>query len=186
MFITDALALGIVPRWAIVRTIRPQSVAEHSFNVAIIASEILQLNPHLTAGGPICRREQVLWHALTHDCDEAVTGDIPRFAKTLIVKPQREIPQLVKVLPDPMVSMAELKVVKLADRIDAYTFINMNGIGKHAEAVAQRLKYDIQNYVKVDMKELIIDPLPTLNLMHLIEREYGREGATGSREGQGT
>lgn len=189
MFITDALALTIVPRWTIVRTARLQSVAEHSFAVAIIAEQILRLNEHLTVHEPgltpLCRRERVLWHALTHDVDESVTGDIPRHAKKLVLRPKREIPVLVAIPGEPL-TLAELRVVKLADMMEAYTFIAMNGVGRHAESVAQRLKYDVHEYIRNEMKNLIINPGPTAGLIVLIEREYGREEATGSREGQGT
>lgn len=61
-----------VKRWSIVRTLMPQSVAEHSFLVAHYANDIctylgVDKDLHLA----------VLQYALWHDMDEQFTGDLP-------------------------------------------------------------------------------------------------------------
>jgi hypothetical protein len=77
------LHLNHIKRWAIVPTIKEQSVAEHCFNVAILSLGWLVKCPK--AGkifvDPACR-SRILYHCLTHDKDEAFTGDIPTPAKS--------------------------------------------------------------------------------------------------------
>lgn len=70
IFDREHRTLAHVPRWPILRVNRRQSVAEHSFYVALYAAEIAQA---IGWQGPY---EQLMLHALTHDLDEIVTGDI--------------------------------------------------------------------------------------------------------------
>lgn len=69
-----------LPRWAIVRTIRQQSVAEHSYFVGIYASRLADWY------GWEGDRGALLYSALTHDLDELITGDIPRPAKVSMLR----------------------------------------------------------------------------------------------------
>lgn len=62
--------LSVVPRWAIVPMIRRQNVAEHSYHTAWIAVWVVE---HFDLKIPI---DSLLWYALTHDQDEALSGDI--------------------------------------------------------------------------------------------------------------
>ena len=95
--------LSFVPRWQIFPTNRRQSVADHSFHVTTISMWLMEKHT---------RREnneftlQVLLYALTHDADEAVTGDTPSPNKT----PNYDRPQ-------------HETVVKLADGLEAYAFL---------------------------------------------------------------
>lgn len=71
MFDKDLRNLAYIPRWSLLRHIRQQSVAEHSFYVAIYAGQIAH------AMGWPGDRAALLDAALTHDLDELVTADIP-------------------------------------------------------------------------------------------------------------
>lgn len=67
--ITD---VGFVQRWSIVRTLMPQSVAEHSWFVAMYSNDfchIFGLEDHIQLA--------VLKYAIWHDVDEQFTGDLP-------------------------------------------------------------------------------------------------------------
>lgn len=61
-----------VPRWSIIRTIRQQSVAEHSYYVTLYATFISQFLKMR-----IEDQMYITQLALVHDFDEMVTGDIP-------------------------------------------------------------------------------------------------------------
>lgn len=75
MFERDLRTLSFVPRWVITRNIHTQSVAEHSFYVAVYAG---QLAEYLDFEGNMGD----LYHAaLWHDAEECFTGDIPGPAK---------------------------------------------------------------------------------------------------------
>lgn len=188
MFITDALALSIVPRWAIVRAFRHQSVAEHSFNVAMITRELLTRYDHLTIPErgdngpqyPTIRPYNVIWLALTHDIEECVTGDIPRHAKHSILRMKRDIVELVPDLPQIGFTLQEHNLVKLADIMEAATWIRMNGVGRHAEAVADRLKIDLMTYIDLH-KEMLVEVGHARQLYHDIVAEAWRAKATGAQ-----
>src|SRR5690606_20843295 len=78
LHLTDALRASDVVRWQIVRVLKGQSVAEHSFNVALIA---LELADRLKVD-----RGEVLHYAILHDLPEVLTGDIPTPTKRVIGK----------------------------------------------------------------------------------------------------
>lgn len=73
--------LSVVKRWSVIQTIREQSVAEHSFNVALIALRITEKWFAIT-GSKL--QTAVLKHALFHDWWESVTGDPPTYMKRFI------------------------------------------------------------------------------------------------------
>lgn len=60
-----------VPRWAILRKNRTQSLAEHSYYVSLYALHVAQII------GWRGNYASLLSHALYHDMDETVSGDIP-------------------------------------------------------------------------------------------------------------
>jgi 5'-deoxynucleotidase len=76
MFERELRDLSFVKRWSIVRTIRSQSVAEHTFFVAMYANDICA-----ALGVDESIHLAVLQKALWHDVDEIFTGDIPGPAK---------------------------------------------------------------------------------------------------------
>lgn len=91
----------LVPRWGIISMSRKQSVAEHSYNVAIIVGwlcAVVRMDDADTL--------MAVQHALMHDADEVYTGDIPSPSKNRSLAPNAGIKAL----------------IKLADHIDAYSF----------------------------------------------------------------
>jgi len=101
------LRLSFVPRWCIVKCSRTQSVAEHSFSVAVIAEKLCRImKVGDEATGVVVRK------ALFHDRYEVYTGDIPSPAKH---QEERDTDHWSHPL-----------IVKLADLIEAYIFISNN------------------------------------------------------------
>lgn len=78
MFQRELRTLAYVPRWAIIRTLRQQSVAEHSFYVALYADKIASM---INWSGD---RVDLFRVALLHDLDEVLTGDISQPGKQWI------------------------------------------------------------------------------------------------------
>lgn len=66
--------LKFVPRWCVVPTINKQNVAEHSFHVAWLCVWV-----SARVGLPVSAYSLIV--ALTHDAEEAVTGDMPTPSK---------------------------------------------------------------------------------------------------------
>jgi 5'-deoxynucleotidase YfbR-like HD superfamily hydrolase len=63
--------LSFVPRWAIIRTIRQQSVAEHTFYVALYAEQLARRMEWAGDHAALMR------YALYHDVAECFTSDVP-------------------------------------------------------------------------------------------------------------
>lgn len=75
----EMLRLSNVRRWGIVEMSAPQTVAEHTTNVAMIALNIVGIYNQLETVDPITETQQLkLLHAcLVHDLPEIYSGDIP-------------------------------------------------------------------------------------------------------------
>lgn len=72
----QTLRLSFVPRWVIVPMMRQQTVAEHSWRVAIIAGGMAAL-----LHWPQEQTDRCVSVAMMHDIDECQTGDVPATAK---------------------------------------------------------------------------------------------------------
>lgn len=125
----DMLALSHVPRWCIVPMTRPQTVAEHSYRVAIMVSWMLGM-------GLDCL---TLTRALSHDVEEARTGDIPGPTKRILSSDiygdgwpenilgwEDEQYELWALTPK-TVRPDHLLVLKLADLLETYTYLHAWG-----------------------------------------------------------
>lgn len=73
--------LAALPRtgWLLRGVVDPESIAEHSFGVCLVATLLID---DLRARGMTVDGERVLRMAIVHDAAEAFTGDIPMPAKT--------------------------------------------------------------------------------------------------------
>ena len=119
----DIRTLSHVPRWTIIRTLRQQSVADHSYYVVMYAGMIGQMMKIDSI-----RFGYLLWYAALHDLDELVTGDIPSPVK----HPNGSVamPDLSPVsaheivgIDPPLIDEELIRIVKIADILDAVMFI---------------------------------------------------------------
>lgn len=117
-----ALRLSIVPRWGIISMLREQSVAEHCYNVAVIARYLCEQN------GYEKHINSVVMEVLDHDHYEAWTGDIPGPAKGNNGLEDGVSP-----------------IVKLADRVEAcrYAILYCNDTESMKNYVINGLKQEI-------------------------------------------
>lgn len=142
-------------RWHIVQTHRTQTLAEHSFAVAVIAGSLAAacgykglLHDRL--------RLQLLQTALSHDLIEVRTGDMPTpFKRVLERVGGAGIVERAEDLVDSDHSGAmrqsegtEIEtLVKLADQIEAIFFLQDNGYGQHAIEVLDGLRRNLAQSV---------------------------------------
>lgn len=142
MNLLDKLLLQEVKRFPICYTNRDQSVAEHSFNVAVIA---LYLVEEVTDRE---LKEEVLWYALEHDIDEIETGDIPSSFKRRL---RAECPAVIKVLDGEKYVPASVKaIVKTADCLEAIYFLRHFGGSRYAMEIMEDIRANFLHIVNTD------------------------------------
>jgi len=114
----DVYKLSNIKRWAIIDMMREQSVAEHSFNVAHIASKFA----FVLAMTPENELRLINW-CMIHDLPEIVTADVPSPVKKLVDFNTFEATNfpayhIAKLKMDPEI----LAITKVADLADAIIF----------------------------------------------------------------
>lgn len=135
---SDVMRMMVIKRWGIISMTRTQSVAEHSYNVAMMALNIYNNSRCLDVSV-----EWILVLALTHDLPEIHTGDIPMSLKT------DDIKQAVKEYENaayPKLSAfkqqskeIELLIVKAADIMEAITYCRRYSDDPRSNEVIQGL-----------------------------------------------
>lgn len=133
----QVMRLSSIRRWGIVEMSADQSVAEHSYNVAMISGVIasrIGLSPHAKC--------QVIEWALCHDLTELITGDIPSSLKKACPGSIKEV----EMATCPLISKESEKVspevkslVKVADYIDAIQFAQKFCVDSRKEAIMAEL-----------------------------------------------
>jgi putative hydrolase of HD superfamily len=120
--------LAALPRtgWLLRGVVDPESIAEHSFGVCVVATLLID---DLRARGMTVDGERVLRMAIAHDAAEAFTGDIPMPAKTEkldLALEEAEAFLLARVLPPATLELwkeaeagqtLEARIVKAADKV---------------------------------------------------------------------
>lgn len=136
----DFLRVGHVKRWHNVNTNRDQTVAEHSYMVALIAVHMavkIVGDPDFTAA--------VMFEAFFHDMPEVVSGDMPTPAKRFFRELVKD-PDIFKKVDAALMPQVPYwphgwyedagRFVTMADAIEGAHWIGENGVGNHAKIVA--------------------------------------------------
>jgi 5'-deoxynucleotidase YfbR-like HD superfamily hydrolase len=135
-----------VKRWAIVPTLRKQSIAEHQYLVMLYVMDICKItNTALSV--------PLLIYAALHDADELHSGDIPTPYKDPGTIYDRK--GYAKRYKDKL-TIKELDIVKLADMIEAVMFLIdelKSGNKKVLSILRKSSKEAIDFAGKLDMKE---------------------------------
>jgi 5'-deoxynucleotidase len=149
--------LRLIQRWVLMRSAIPESVGEHSFQVALLTHGLCTI-AHDVFGKEVDTGAAVVL-ALFHDAEEVVTGDIPAPVKHHnpgMLRSVREIEalaseELLGMVPEVMRSAYRplidqrardpelMRWVKAADALDAYLKCAMElAVGNREFAVAER------------------------------------------------
>jgi 5'-deoxynucleotidase len=147
--------LRFIQRWVLMRSAIPESVGEHSFQVALLTHALGTIANEVF--GKDVEVGRAVIHALFHDAEEVVTGDIPSPVKhhnAGMLRSVREIEalaseELLAMVPDalrnayrPLIDQRErepevMRWVKAADALDAYLKCAMElAVGNREFAVA--------------------------------------------------
>lgn len=147
-----------VKRWQVVRVAKPQTLAEHSYLVVLLAEEIVKLiDVRLSTKERLAMYE---W-GLYHDLVEVVTGDLNSLVKTRLrsklgVNSVDDIESgicdrydgLKKNTP-PIIKA----IVKCADLMEAISFLEVEGMGRHADSVQAGIKGVLNAHIKCCQKQ---------------------------------
>jgi 5'-deoxynucleotidase YfbR-like HD superfamily hydrolase len=127
MKLVDMLRLSFVDRFQTVSISRRQSVAEHSFNVAVIAGQIAKRMKSV----PVTT---IMAYAVTHDLEEAILGDIPSPTKVRLQQAGLNYSKAKrKIIDDDLIDKGVKIVVKAADQIEMLYYFAQYGNGNHYE-----------------------------------------------------
>lgn len=171
-----------VRRWHIVQTSREQTLAEHSFAVAVIAGSLaaaMRWNGLLQESGKL----KLLQWALAHDIIEVRTGDMPTpFKRDLEAVGGKGIVEKAedRVDADTMAAYRQVRgtevetIVKLADQIEAIFFLQDNGVGAHAKQVLDGLRAILSDMVNEAERQF-----PKLSPRESVRRVCNDIGITG-------
>lgn len=142
MDIKHRLRLMQVKRYGIFHMNRDQSVAEHSFNVAMIALELIEDEDDEDVNLYI----RVMSYALFHDMDEVLSGDIPSPFKR---KLRNECPEVIPVLDGaPHADDMVRNIVKIADLLEALYYCREFGGSRSSEEVEEDVSHKLGETLK--------------------------------------
>lgn len=123
----SVMRLQAVKRWHMIETTRIQTLAEHSANVALLASYVAFTAPLNSFSNPY----EIGMMALLHDMPEAFTGDIPSHSKRYLAGindlEAKVMPSDFKLLiPD--ATPNDSMLLKMCDLADGIRFIRAHGV----------------------------------------------------------
>lgn len=136
MLIKDLMRVSHVKRWQIVRVAREQTLAEHLYRVFLLVREFgpkVGLTPE-----EVKSAEEF---ALVHDLPEIMTGDIASPVKSQLPPLDHIEAQFSRQHIEAMAACnrKSLKLVKLCDLIEAAIFLEVEGMGLHANNVESEI-----------------------------------------------
>jgi HD-GYP domain-containing protein (c-di-GMP phosphodiesterase class II) len=152
LLIQDHMRAQNVVRWNTVAMSVSQSLADHMYNVAMLA---LHISNKLDYHDP----NRVAVAALYHDVDEVVCGDIPKNAKIMIKNEGVDINAL---FGGNEIELDELggTILKTADMVETWFHVKQYGAGVHAEQVLKIMEqnmYDSIAGLEPKIKDVVVN-----------------------------
>lgn len=151
-----------ITRWSLMRNGRPESLSEHTADTAMIAHTLCLIAQRCTGTGDGIRPDTVTTAALYHDAPEILTGDMPTPVKyknkalraaykaveqesaqaMTSLLPEELQPELAPYLTGAVLTDAERKLLKAADRLSALLKCVEEGQGGNREFDAARAQQE--------------------------------------------
>ena len=147
------LRLQSITRWHMIEMIRPQSVAEHSANVALLAMYIADTSPvfYFDPGTTVAAA------ALTHDMGEALIGDVAAHVKKAlggIKQIEDEVIHPVFRIP---VNTDTQVLIKLCDIADCVRYAHRHSVDHFGKNAMQALWCQLLELLNTKVR--LFDPL---------------------------
>lgn len=161
--LSDIRNTECVSRWHMVRMHRPQSLAEHSYRVALYAAR-MATGLHGTAVLASHEWAQLYMWALLHDAEELDYGDTPTVTKKKFVCPDFQYEfwgERGSPAPDRFISPDVKALVKVADILEAVLHYEEYGYDdtNHGLPIKLQLMQSLENYaMKLEIKGQLIWP----------------------------
>lgn len=142
----EVMRLSNIKRWGIVEMSRTQSVAEHSYNVAMISAMIVDRLPNEVKSSGL--REIVINWSLVHDLPELVTGDIPTpikgLIKTSLDGAEKDLFPEITAHKESMCKLSRA-ICKIADLMEAIQFANKFCIDSRKKEIIDEMKWNLDD-----------------------------------------
>lgn len=163
--LNEVMRLSHVKRWSVVEMSRSQSVAEHSYNVAMIATAIVDKLEKLTHVPHNLRGNVMSW-ALLHDVPECLTGDMPTPFKNVLggevgVAERAVFPKYAELKDG--IGDWPITIVKIADIFEAMIFTEKYCCDPRAEEVYNHLSDGLTRLLSVVDPAIGDNVMPILN-----------------------
>lgn len=164
------LDAGHVTRFHTRRVLRPQSVAAHSANVALLAMAFF--------GGVERTRAEALAYALTHDLEERWTGDVPAPVKWASAELDATLEGLGAKwlyqhtgLARPVLSPEEHFVLKLADAVDGAVYCYFE-LQQGSRVLLPTLERYLSHFRRLGLKSGHPLPAAALGIINFLQERY--------------
>lgn len=142
MRLIDQMRAAFVLRWTIVPASRQENLAEHQWQVAVIARELV----HAGADWPLHSIDRLTVAAMFHDMEEVFTGDIPGPAKkTGKVKVEQGWQDDVMIYETGDPSFFKI-IIKVADLLQAEWFAHEWLTGRFGKQAAEKHSKIVDEY----------------------------------------
>ena len=143
-----------VKRWHIVHTARQQTVAEHSYMVAMISMYLIDAMDQTANESALFLRSDkldILKWALMHDLPEVIMGDavspVKRLAKGAFDRVEEQVDPDLKSYERGLPGHIKA-IVKTADYIDALKYLQTEGINGQSKSIYKRLHGDMKHHLQ--------------------------------------
>jgi len=161
----EVLRLNLIKRWAIIDMARDQSVAEHSFSVALIVDKLAR-----DLGFNFEDIYESVSFALWHDATEVYSGDIPTPAKPFFRQKEMEFKMAFGLSAKKrLLSDHITQLVKIADLLEALQYADRYCIDKRRDDIMldilKNLRYAIESHRYGDkILEILIPIVEGINV----------------------